>query len=92
MSVSSYTYPAGTAVVKQDWQSANPCPTTLSAPKSTQDTASATTLLVNRGDGVIAVQASYTYLSLVSSILPTTTFTRTVYARPRFWAVLCPTC
>lgn len=49
-------------------------------------------MLVNRGDSVIAGQASDTYVPLVSSILPTTTFKQTVFARPRFGAVLCPTC
>jgi hypothetical protein len=49
-------------------------------------------MLANRGDRVIAGQASYPCVPLVSSILPTTTFKQTVFARPRFGAVLCPTC
>ena len=38
-------------------------------------------MLVNRGDSVIAGQASDTYVPLVSSILPTTTFKQTVFAQ-----------
>ena len=92
MSVSSFTYPSGTAAVRQDWQNNGPCPAGIAAPNAAQSMAAASAMLVNRGDSVIAVHASYTYVPLVSTILPTTTFSQTVYARPRFGAVLCPTC
>ena len=93
MSVNSYTYPLGTtAPIARDWQNNAPCPTVAATPNASALLSTASGMLVNRGDSVIAVQASYTYTPMVSTLFATTTFQQTVYARPRFGAVLCPTC
>ena len=89
--VASYSYPNGTAAFQKDWENAAACPTAGAA--ATAAMASTAALLSpTRGDSIIVVKTSYTYVPVVSSVLPSVTFQQVAFARPRFGTVICASC
>lgn len=74
----------------RDWEYDAACTTTGAAFGANGAKGTAGPMVPDPADSVIMIRASFTYTPAL--ILSATTFTQTVYARPRHNAVTCPSC
>lgn len=74
----------------RDWEYDAACPSAASPFGANGAKAAATSMVPDAADSVIMIKASFTYTP--SLILSATTFTQTVFARPRYNTVACPSC
>lgn len=87
MAITSYTLQSD-LTVHRDWEYDGACQASAGSLAGT-GTALASPLLVEAGDSIIIVQASYSYTSSYTSIVPNMTLSQTAYARPRYSKVAC---
>ena len=92
MAVASVTYAAGSRGPARDWEYDGACPTTAGALGSSGAMSRTASMTSNSGDSAIVIQASYTYVPMINTVLPSMTFTQTVFARPRYNRVYCSNC
>ena len=92
MAVASVTFAAGSKGPARDWEYDGACPTTAGALGSSGAMSLTSSMTSNSGDSVIVIQASYTYVPVINTVLPSMTFTQTVFAHPRYNRVYCINC